>query len=145
MSPWTILAVLAVLASAFGAGWGGAIKYRNGVDAQIALEQSEANREAERIAARGRTKQIDSFAQKLQAEQGVAAAAARDAERVRHETDRLASRARANASEPEAATVASLAELLREGAGLLEEGRRYLGECGAAREALTESEGRMDR
>lgn len=61
MSPWTILAVLAALASAFGAGWGGAIKYRNGVDAQAALEQREANDEAQRLVNRNATRITDAL------------------------------------------------------------------------------------
>lgn len=61
MSPWTILAGLAMLASAFGAGWGGAIKYRNGVDAQAALEQRDANDEAQRIVNRNATRISDAL------------------------------------------------------------------------------------
>lgn len=99
--------------------------------------QAEVDREAQRSRDHETIRQLDTFAQKLKAEQGATVAAARDAERVRSETDRIASRARANAAEPGSATVASLAELLGEGAGLLEEGRRYLGDCRAAQDALT--------
>jgi hypothetical protein len=55
------LAVLLLLASAFGAGWGGAIKYRNGVDAQAALEQRDANDEAQRLANRNATRISDAL------------------------------------------------------------------------------------
>jgi len=143
--PWLAAGALLV---AFLAGWQVNGWRINSAATEQALEQSEVNREAERIAARTRTQQLDGFARRLQAEQSIAAAAARDTERVRIEADRIAAAARAGTAQPDGATVAGLVELLGEGAGLLEEGRRHLAECGAAREALsrpTSEGGRHDR
>ena len=105
-------------------------------DAQRA-DQAETDRQVQRDRDHATIRQLDTFAARLTAEQAATATAARDAERVRHETDRLASRARANASELDGETIARLAELVGEGAGLLAEGRGYFGDCRAAREALT--------
>lgn len=55
------LALLLLLSAAFGAGWGGAIKYRNGVDAQAAVEQRDANDEAQRLANRNATRITDAL------------------------------------------------------------------------------------
>ena len=147
MSPWALLAGLAGLAVAFGAGWGVASTYRDGLDAEAALTQSEANREIERTAARDRTAKLDRYTAALQAEQALVLAAAGSAQRVRDEANRIASNTGPGACQPERETIASLAQLLAEGAGLVEEGRRFLGDCRPAREALTDSDGRprMDR
>ena len=66
--PARILAALVAALVAFGAGWGAAIKYRRGVDAESALAQSEANRESERLAQRAQTRITDALtAQRLDA------------------------------------------------------------------------------
>lgn len=58
-----LLAGLVSLIVAFGAGWGAAIKYRNGKEAQKALDTSEALRESERLAARNITRIGDELTQ----------------------------------------------------------------------------------
>jgi len=58
-----LLAGLVSLLVAFGAGWGAAIKYTNGKQAQEALDTSEALRESERLAARNITRIGDALTQ----------------------------------------------------------------------------------
>lgn len=128
---------LAILALACAGSFALGTRLKQGEwDAQRAT-QAEIDREAQRSRDHESILQLDTFAARLTAEQTATATAARDAERVRHETDRLASRARANAAELDGETFARLAELVGEGTGLLAEGRDYLGGCRAAREALT--------
>ena len=61
--PWRILLVLLVLAGDFGMGWVGHMRYRAGVDAAAALQQSEDAREAERLATRNMTRISDALTQ----------------------------------------------------------------------------------
>jgi hypothetical protein len=84
LSPYAILAGLAVLASAFGAGWGGAIKYRNGVDAKEKLELVQENSRRQVIATRNATRISDALTKdRLRSDR-----AARDAtERLRQLAD----------------------------------------------------------
>lgn len=145
MSPYAILAGLALLAGAAGAGWKACGTYRDGIEAAADLERSEAARQVELAASHKAIRMVDTYAQKLQADRSAAAAAVRDAGSVRHETDRLAARARAAGASAGAAEVSRVADLLAEGAELLAEGRSYLVECGAARESLTIDGGRLDR
>lgn len=58
-----LLAGLVSLLVAFGAGWGAAIKYRNGKESAQALEESELRRESERLVARSMTRIGDGITQ----------------------------------------------------------------------------------
>ncbi|MCU9931104.1 hypothetical protein OFL77_27620, partial [Escherichia coli] len=58
-----LLAGLVSLLVAFGVGWGAAIKYTHGKQAQEALDNSESLRESERLAARNITRIGDALTQ----------------------------------------------------------------------------------
>jgi len=62
--PARFLAAFLACVVAFAAGWGAAIRYRNGVEAKAQIAQSESSREAERLSARNVARITDDLSSK---------------------------------------------------------------------------------
>lgn len=135
--PARILAMLLAIALAGALGWRQGIKR---TEAAYAAAAAEANTEARRLEikraglAQGVT---DAYVEAKNKSSAVAAAARDELARVRHALDRRSAASDAEAGcRADGERVAVLERLLREGAGLVEEGGRRVGALDAKASAL---------
>lgn len=133
--PYRILAVLALLAAAFGSGWVGHVKYRAGVDAQAALAASEQARKADHDSAVSKIRALDSYSVSAAGNAARALPARDDLRGMQHSLATIAAAGVASSCGVDP-RLAGLADLLGEGAGLVEEGARVADELRAQRNAL---------
>ncbi|SEL11669.1 hypothetical protein SAMN05216359_105254 [Roseateles sp. YR242] len=134
-----ILIGLVALMLAFAAGIRFHIHWAEGKAAANRAQASEEARKVERTNAVSTIRRMDNFAQAQQRNAAAALPARSDLERVRHSLDRIVSAPAPAASATCGADprLAGLVELLRESAGLVEEGPRHLEELRAQRDALS--------
>ena len=128
-------ASLALLASVFCAGVYSHYRWAEAKAAKAALQASEQARKDERVNAVSSIRKLDNFAAAQAADARRALAARSDLEQLRSSLAALASPA-APASCPVDGRLRGLADLLSEGAGLVEEGPRHVEELRAQRDAL---------
>ena len=136
MNPWAILAALGVVAGAFGAGAYTHKRYADGEAAKAAILASEQARKVERENAIASIRKLDNFAATQAENERRSAAVRSDLERLRNSAAAIAAAAPASACEPDP-RLAGVLELLQEGSGLVEEGRRHVDDLRAKRDALS--------
>lgn len=134
---WAIkLGAIAALALAlFSAGAYSHMRWADAKAAKAALQASEQARKDERENAVSAIRKLDNFAAAQAADQGRALAARSDLEQLRGSLAALTGPA-APASCPVDGRLRGLADLLAEGAGLVEEGPRHVEELRRQRDAL---------
>lgn len=138
MNPaYRLLAILGVLAASFCLGWTRADKAHQAEATREALAKSETDRESERLNALSRAKTMDKFVAALRRESVDAADARSDLDRLlKHLSS--SSPGDGKTCSAEHARIRKLEDLLGEGARLVEEGGRLVGELRPERQALQE-------
>jgi hypothetical protein len=128
-------AISAAALALFSAGAYSHMRWAGAKAAKVALQASEDARKVERESAVSAIRKLDNFAAEQAANERRALAARSDLEQLRGSLAALASPA-APASCPVDGRLRGLADLLAEGAGLVEEGPRHVEELRNQRDAL---------
>lgn len=134
MSPLLYLRI-AVAVGLFAAGAYSHHRWTEAKAAKAALQAEQQARKAERDNAVSLIRKMDSYSVTAVENQRRALAARTDLERVRNSLAVIAAPAASAACEPDP-RLAGIADLLAEGAGLVEEGARHVDDLRAKRDAL---------